>query len=81
VSTDVEFREGRPKPYRARIRWKTPATGKRDSVSHSTATPEEAQEWIDGMIRAARGGLDPAAALRHLTQYGEDVMPLATRGA
>lgn len=59
VKSDVEYRAGRPKPYKARVRWNDPTTGDRRSKSHSTETPEEAQEWIDGMIRAANGGINP----------------------
>jgi hypothetical protein len=80
VTADVEYREGRPKPYKARVRWNDPTTGERRSKSHSTATPEEAQTWNDDMIRAASGGLNLAAATRRLADYGNDVMPLATRG-
>ncbi len=80
VKSDVEYRAGRPKPYKARVRWTDPATGDRRSKSHSTATPKDAQEWIDGMTRAANGGLNPAAATQRLAEYGTDVMPLATRG-
>ena len=80
VKSDVEFREGRPKPYKARVRWTDPATGERRSKSHSTATPEEADQWINGIIRAASGGLNPTAATQRLADYGEDVMPLAIRG-
>lgn len=80
VKADVEHREGRPKPYRARVRWNDPTTGDRRSKSHSAVTTEEAHEWIDGMMRAARGGINPTAATQRLAQYGNDVMPLATRG-
>ncbi|WP_203723830.1 site-specific integrase [Actinoplanes teichomyceticus] len=76
----MEYRAGRPKPYKARVRWKDPATGERRSKSHSTATLEEADEWIEGMIRAASGGINPAAATQRLADYGADVMTLATRG-
>ncbi|MEU4164524.1 hypothetical protein [Actinoplanes sp. NPDC026670] len=80
IRSDVEYRAGRPKPYKARVRWKDPATGERRSKSHSTATLEEADEWIEGMIRAASGGINPAAAIQRLADYGADVMTLATRG-
>ena len=80
VKSDVECRAGRPKPYKARVRWTDPATGDRRSKSHSTETAEQAQEWIDGMIRAANGGINPAAATQRLAEYGADVMPLAIRG-
>jgi integrase len=80
VRTDVEHRPGRPNPYKARVRWTDPMTGAPRSKSHSTATPEEAQTWIDGMVKAASGGINPAAATQRLADYGADVMSLATRG-
>jgi len=80
LSCDVEVREGRPKPYRARARWIDPTTKQRRSVSKSTETPETAQAWIDDMRRAARGGVDPGAAAMRLTAYGDSIMTLATRG-
>lgn len=76
----MECRAGRPKPYKARVRWVDPSTGRRASKSHSAETPEDAQEWIDGMVRAARGGVSPAAATQRLADYGKDVMALAIRG-
>ena len=80
LSCDVEFREGRPRPYRARVRWVDPSTGRRRSVSESVVDEEAAQNWIDAMRRAARGGVSPDAATMRLAEYGEDVMTLATRG-
>jgi integrase len=80
LSCDVEIRNGRPKPYRARARWVDPTTKQRRGVSKSTETPEEAQAWLDDMQRAARGGVDPRGATMRLTAYGETVMTLATRG-
>jgi integrase len=59
MSADVEVLDGRPKPYRARVRWIDPATGRRKSKSECVATLEAAQAWIDGLSRAARGGIDP----------------------
>jgi hypothetical protein len=79
LSSDVEHRAGRPNPFRARVRWVDPVTKQRHSKSESTDTEEAAQEWIDTMIRAARGGVDPTASMR-LTDYGDTVMTLATRG-
>ncbi|WP_436536653.1 site-specific integrase [Actinoplanes sp. HUAS TT8] len=76
----MEFREGRPKPYKARVRWTDPSTGEQRSKSKSTVTPEEAQGWIDDMVRAASGGINPAAATQPLVDYGTEVMPLAIRG-
>lgn len=80
LSSDVEHRPGRPRPYRARVRWIEPATRRRVSRSASVATVEDAQVWIDGMARAARGGIDPTAATMRLTDYGDAVMTLALRG-
>jgi integrase len=80
LSSDVEHRPGRPRPYRARVRWIAPATRRRISKSASAATVEEAQPWIDGMARAARGGIDPTAATMRLSEYGDAVMTLALRG-
>jgi integrase len=80
LAVDVEFREGRPLPYRARVRWIDPATKRRLSKSASFAEAEQAQRWIDGMRRAALGGVDPTAATMRLVDYGNAVMKLATRG-
>ncbi|WBB81294.1 site-specific integrase [Micromonospora sp. WMMD882] len=80
LGSDVEFRAGRDRPYRARVRWVDPSTKRRRSKSATVATPEEAQAWIDGMVNAAQGGVDPLAATKRLTEYGESVMPLALRG-
>jgi len=80
LATDVEFRPGRDRPYRARVRWVDPTSKRRLSKSATVATTEEAQAWIDGMVSAARGGVDPLAATKRLTEYGESVMTLALRG-
>ena len=80
LECDVEYRRGRPHPYRARVRWIDPATRRRRSKSNSVDDPEAAQRWIDGMVLAARGGVDPTAAMMHLRKYGAMVMTLATRG-
>ncbi len=80
LSPDVEERPGRPRPYRARVRWIDPVAKQRRSKSESFETPEQAQAWIDDMQRAGRGGLDPGAATMRLAEYGTSVMPLATRG-
>ncbi|WP_307854778.1 site-specific integrase [Micromonospora sp. C31] len=55
-------------------------TKRRLSKSVTVATPEEAQAWIDGMVSAAQGGVDPVAATKRLAEYGEGVMTLALRG-
>jgi len=80
LSADVEYREGRSQPYRARVRWVDPATRRRKSKSESARTPEAAQAWIDSMTHVARGGVDPTAATMTLASYGGTVMPLALRG-
>jgi integrase len=80
LSTDVEVRMGRPKPYRARVRWIDPASGRRQSRSQSFDDVEQAQVWLDAMQRAARGGVDPHAATMRLAQYGDTSMTLALRG-
>jgi hypothetical protein len=43
-------------------------------------TVEEANDWIESTVRAARGGVDPIAATMTLAAYGEAVMSLALRG-
>jgi len=80
LSSDVEYRPGRPRPYRARVRWIDPVTKERRSKSESVQTLEAAQAWIAAMERAARGGIDPFAATATLAEYGEAVMSLALRG-
>jgi integrase len=80
LSSDVEYREGRPAPYKARVRWVDPMTKRRPSKSESFGTADEAQAWIDAMERAARGGIDPTAATMRLGAYGDTVMQLAIRG-
>jgi integrase len=80
LSSDVEYREGREFPYRARVRWVEPSTKKRPSKSEQFATDEEANAWIVRMRRAAAGGVDPIAATMPLTDYGEANMALALRG-
>jgi hypothetical protein len=80
LSHDVEHREDRRQPYRARVRWTDPATKQRRSKSESFGTAEAAQDWIDAMQRAARGGVDPIAATMTLADYGDAVMSLAVRG-
>jgi integrase len=80
LSSDVEVRVGRRSPYKARVRWTNPTTGRRDSKSEAFASPEEAHAWIEALERAARGGIDPTAATMRLAEYGEAVMTLAMRG-
>jgi len=79
LSADVEHRPGRPDPYRARVRWVDPVSRRRKSKSASVRTEELAQAWIESMMRAARGGVDPTAATMTLAAYGDAVMQLAVR--
>src|SRR5687767_7272621 len=81
LSSDVEFLgPGRSKPFRARVRWVDPTTRRRRSKSECVASEEAAQRWLDGVARAARGGVDPVAATMKLAEFGEAVMTLALRG-
>lgn len=80
LSADVEHREGRPKPYKARVRWTDPVTGRRQSLSESAETSDAADAWIDLMRNMARAGVDPGMAAKTLAEYGDIVMPLAVRG-
>jgi integrase len=80
LSCDVEVRPDRPNPYRARARWIDPATKQRRGISRSFETQEAAQAWLDDMRRAARGGVDPDAAMKRLAEYGTSIMDLAIRG-
>ena len=80
LSADIEYRDGRALPYRARVRWMNPSTKKRLSKSEQFATEDEAIAWIDGMKHAAAGGIDPAMATMTLADYGEANMELALRG-
>src|SRR5215469_9960526 len=80
LSKDIQYREGRPHPYTARVRWVDPATGKRKSRAESTETIDQSEAWIEAMEQAAQGGVDPEAAMMTLAQYGHVVMELALRG-
>ncbi|GGN04181.1 integrase [Lentzea pudingi] len=81
LSVDIEHLPDRPTPYRARVRWTDPVTAQRSSRSHSCGTEDEAVAWIEGMQRAAAGGVDPNAAMMTLAEYGTpDVLKLALRG-
>jgi hypothetical protein len=52
LSSDIEYRNDRKEPYRARVRWIDPTTNRRKSKSAHARTPEAAQAWIDAMTRA-----------------------------
>lgn len=80
LSSDIEFIEGLPKPFRARVRWTDSANKRRPSVSESAATLAEAEAWIERVERLARAGVDPSMATMSLAEYGEVVMEMALRG-
>lgn len=80
LAADIEERSDRPTPFRARVRWTDPATGRRPSRSQHYETWDEAEAWIDSMRRAAAAGIDPATASMSLAEYGEFNMALALRG-
>lgn len=80
LSADVEHLPDRPSPFRARVRWTDPETGKRRSLSESCLTEEQAAAWIDRMKRAASAGVDPLAMNMSLAEYGDANMHLALRG-
>ncbi|MFI5606853.1 tyrosine-type recombinase/integrase [Amycolatopsis sp. NPDC051903] len=80
LATDIEYRGGRPKPYRARVRWSDPATDDYPSISRSHVTEDEAKAWIESMERAAASGVDPAAGMMPLGEYGDHNLSIALRG-
>ncbi|MFE2864859.1 tyrosine-type recombinase/integrase [Embleya sp. NPDC059259] len=80
LSDDIEFRPGRPTPYRARLRWIDPVSGQRLSVSEAHDTQDEAEAWIDRLRKLAAAGVDPAMAVMPLAEYGDLVMDMAMRG-
>jgi integrase len=80
LSTDIEYRDGNPNPYRARVRWFEPGTKQRRSRSEMLPTEEAARAWIKRMQRAASRGITPATATMPLAEYGEEEWTLAMRG-
>ncbi|MBV9730310.1 MAG: site-specific integrase, partial [Pseudonocardiales bacterium] len=80
LSADIEHRPDRRAPFRARVRWVDPATQRRQSKSEAFETEEAAVSWIEGLRRAALGGVDPTAATMKLADYGTAHMTLALRG-
>lgn len=80
LASDIEYREGRELPYRARVRWVDPVTKKRPSKSEQFASEDEALSWIDAMKKAAAGGIDPNMATMNLADYGNANLTLALRG-
>lgn len=80
LSSDIEYREGRPNPYKARVRWIDPVTHRRKSLSESAETADTAEAWIDLMRSAASAGADLEMAVKTLAEYGDVIMPVAVRG-
>ncbi|GAA3044430.1 site-specific integrase [Actinokineospora globicatena] len=80
IRSNVEHRPDRASPFKARVRWTDPATKKRDSISESFATEDEATAWISAMDNAAARGLSPQQAVVSLSEYGDANMDLALRG-
>lgn len=80
LATDIEFRPDRSTPYRARVRWTDPASGRRRSLSEHHSTAEEAARWIAELEHAAVNGLDPTAATLSLADYGNANLNVALRG-
>ncbi|QXJ25987.1 tyrosine-type recombinase/integrase [Actinomadura graeca] len=80
LSADVEYRNDRLKPYRARVRWVDPVDKRRRSISEAAPDEDAAQKWIDEVMAAAAAGVDPATFTMSLAEYGGCVMPLAMRG-
>src|SRR5262249_18434254 len=80
LSADIEYREGRPKPYKARVRWVDPATGRRRSISEAAETREDAEARIELMRDMSRAGVDLSMAVKTLAEYGEAIMPWQCEG-
>ncbi|GAB3383859.1 tyrosine-type recombinase/integrase [Amycolatopsis echigonensis] len=80
LSSNIEYRPDRAKPYKARVRWIDPVTKKRPSKSEAFAEEDEARAWVSRIERAAAQGIDPLTATMSLAEYGDVNMPLALRG-
>ncbi|WP_446038129.1 tyrosine-type recombinase/integrase [Streptomyces sp. SID1121] len=80
VSSDIEHRPNRPTPYRARVRWFDPVTKRRKSLSAGKDTYDQAEEWVNGILKAAQAGIAPNVATMSLAEYGTTNMDLALRG-
>ncbi|GAA2244714.1 hypothetical protein GCM10010232_34760 [Streptomyces amakusaensis] len=77
---DIEHRPDRAPPYRARVRWFDPASKRRRSLSEGKDTHDEAEDWISGILKAAKAGIAPDVATMSLAEYGTGTMDLALRG-
>ncbi|MDQ1034862.1 integrase [Streptomyces sp. V3I8] len=80
LSADIEHRPDRASPYRARVRWTDPVTGRRLTLSESKPTQDDARTWIKGIKDAAQAGISPDLATMTLADYGDANMHLALRG-
>lgn len=82
LSTNVEYRKDRPKPFKARVRRVNAASGERESISESFLTNDEAAKWIIDIEAKADAGIAPSTAVMTLIEieYGESVVDLAMRG-
>lgn len=80
LSTNVEYRKDRPKPFKARVRWVNAGSESRESISESFLTNDEAAKWIIDIEAKANAGIAPSTAVMTLAEYGELVMHLAMRG-
>ncbi|MFB7763448.1 tyrosine-type recombinase/integrase [Streptomyces xiamenensis] len=80
LSEDIEFREGNPNPFRARVRWFDPETRRRLSRSEMLLDEDAAKQWLERMRRAANRGITPDRAAAKLAEYGESEWALAMRG-
>ncbi|MET9349912.1 hypothetical protein ABZY67_24870 [Streptomyces termitum] len=78
--TDIEYRPGRPSPYRARVRWFDPETKRRLSLSEAQADEDSARAWLTSVTDAAQSGLTPPVATMKLAPYDEATMELTLRG-
>jgi integrase len=80
LSTDIEYRPDRARPYRARVRWVEGDPSRRLSRSESFLTLTEAEAWIARMEKSASRGVTPETATLSLAEYGDAVWDLAMRG-
>src|SRR3954469_19510983 len=64
LSVDIELLEGpRGISWRARVRWRDPVSGRRESTKRSHRTEAAAQEWVDQMRHLVRTGVDNGQTL------------------
>ncbi|GAB4587077.1 hypothetical protein [Nocardia sp. IFM 10818] len=82
LAADIEVleRSRSGNPFRARVRWTDPVTKTRPSKSETFGTEEQAQQWIDRLVRLSARDVDPIRACVTLAQYSADNMELALKG-